>query len=59
MMFSQHLQIIDKRTCWHGHAGGKLNADPKNVVSTLPSFCFFFYAAFFAAITGPIFAYAY
>lgn len=29
----QHLQTIDKRTCWHGHAGGRLSADPKNVVS--------------------------
>uniref|UniRef100_A0AAQ4QKX6 Iron-sulfur clusters transporter ABCB7, mitochondrial n=1 Tax=Gasterosteus aculeatus aculeatus TaxID=481459 RepID=A0AAQ4QKX6_GASAC len=28
----KHLQITDKRTCWHGNAGGKLNADPKNVV---------------------------
>lgn len=37
MMFPQHLQITDKRTCWHGNAGGRLNADPKNVVSTVPS----------------------
>ena len=36
----QHLQIADKRTCWHGNAGGKLNADPKNVVSIVPSFSF-------------------
>lgn len=35
MMFPQHLQITDKRTCWHGNAGGKLNADPKNVVSNV------------------------
>lgn len=37
-MFPQHLQITDKRTCWHGNAGGRLNADPQNVVSTVPSF---------------------
>nr|XP_015206565.1 PREDICTED: ATP-binding cassette sub-family B member 7, mitochondrial [Lepisosteus oculatus] len=24
--------VADKRTCWHGHAGGGLNADPKNVL---------------------------
>lgn len=33
MLFSQHLQVMDKRTCWHGNAGGGLSADPKNVVS--------------------------
>lgn len=33
MMFAQHLQITDKKTCWHGNAGGGLSADPKNVVS--------------------------
>ncbi|XP_072520017.1 iron-sulfur clusters transporter ABCB7, mitochondrial isoform X2 [Salminus brasiliensis] len=27
----KHLQIPE-RTCWHGHAGGGLNADPKNVL---------------------------
>ncbi|KAE8286073.1 ATP-binding cassette sub-family B member 7, mitochondrial [Larimichthys crocea] len=27
---AKHLQITDKRTCWHGNAGGRLNADPKN-----------------------------
>lgn len=35
MLFSQHLQVTDKRTCWHGNAGGGLSADPKNVVSTV------------------------
>lgn len=34
IMVLQHLQI-DKRTCWHGHAGGGLSSDPKNVVSTV------------------------
>lgn len=33
LLFPQHLQVTDKRTCWHGNAGGGLNADPKNVVS--------------------------
>lgn len=33
----QHLQITDKRTCWHGNAGGRLNADPQNVVRTQPA----------------------
>ncbi|XP_066571052.1 iron-sulfur clusters transporter ABCB7, mitochondrial [Amia ocellicauda] len=28
----QWWQVTDKRTCWHGHAGGGLNADPKNVL---------------------------
>uniref|UniRef100_A0A7N8WI40 Iron-sulfur clusters transporter ABCB7, mitochondrial n=1 Tax=Mastacembelus armatus TaxID=205130 RepID=A0A7N8WI40_9TELE len=27
-----YLQVTDKRTCWHGHAGGGLSADPKNVL---------------------------
>lgn len=35
-MVSQHLQVMDKRTCWHGNAGGGLSADPKNVVSASP-----------------------
>nr|XP_046261945.1 iron-sulfur clusters transporter ABCB7, mitochondrial [Scatophagus argus] len=34
---TKHLQITDKRTCWHGHAGGKLNADPKNVLREVNS----------------------
>ncbi|KAM9834575.1 iron-sulfur clusters transporter ABCB7, mitochondrial isoform 2-T2 [Syngnathus typhle] len=29
---ANHLQVTDKRTCWHGNAGGRLNADPKNVL---------------------------
>ncbi|XP_029297989.1 iron-sulfur clusters transporter ABCB7, mitochondrial [Cottoperca gobio] len=33
----KHLQITDKRTCWHGNAGGKLNADPKNVLKEVNS----------------------
>ncbi|KAM3613142.1 uncharacterized protein V6R79_021302 [Siganus canaliculatus] len=33
----KHLQITDKRTCWHGHAGGQLNADPKNVLTEVNS----------------------
>uniref|UniRef100_A0A671WM86 Iron-sulfur clusters transporter ABCB7, mitochondrial n=1 Tax=Sparus aurata TaxID=8175 RepID=A0A671WM86_SPAAU len=32
---AKHLQITDKRTCWHGNAGGKLNADPKNVLTNV------------------------
>uniref|UniRef100_A0A8B9L8V4 Iron-sulfur clusters transporter ABCB7, mitochondrial n=1 Tax=Astyanax mexicanus TaxID=7994 RepID=A0A8B9L8V4_ASTMX len=32
----QHLQIPE-RTCWHGHAGGGLNADPKNVLKEVNS----------------------
>uniref|UniRef100_A0A4W6E3X3 Iron-sulfur clusters transporter ABCB7, mitochondrial n=2 Tax=Lates calcarifer TaxID=8187 RepID=A0A4W6E3X3_LATCA len=28
---AKHLQVTDKRTCWHGHAGGGLSADPKNL----------------------------
>ncbi|XP_036932711.1 ATP-binding cassette sub-family B member 7, mitochondrial [Acanthopagrus latus] len=34
---AKHLQIADKRTCWHGNAGGKLNADPKNVLNEVNS----------------------
>uniref|UniRef100_A0A671WMC9 Iron-sulfur clusters transporter ABCB7, mitochondrial n=1 Tax=Sparus aurata TaxID=8175 RepID=A0A671WMC9_SPAAU len=34
---AKHLQITDKRTCWHGNAGGKLNADPKNVLNEVNS----------------------
>ncbi|XP_034738848.1 ATP-binding cassette sub-family B member 7, mitochondrial [Etheostoma cragini] len=33
----KHLQITDKRTCWHGNAGGKLNADPKNLLNEVNS----------------------
>lgn len=40
MTLPQHLQVTDKRTCWHGNAGGRLNADPQNVVSTQPAFSF-------------------
>uniref|UniRef100_A0A8D2ZW94 Iron-sulfur clusters transporter ABCB7, mitochondrial n=1 Tax=Scophthalmus maximus TaxID=52904 RepID=A0A8D2ZW94_SCOMX len=28
---AKHLQVTDKRTCWHGSAGGNLSADPKNL----------------------------
>uniref|UniRef100_A0A3Q3VVI1 Iron-sulfur clusters transporter ABCB7, mitochondrial n=1 Tax=Mola mola TaxID=94237 RepID=A0A3Q3VVI1_MOLML len=34
---AKHLQITDKRTCWHGNAGGRLNADPKNVMKEVNS----------------------
>uniref|UniRef100_A0A8C4GM19 Iron-sulfur clusters transporter ABCB7, mitochondrial n=1 Tax=Dicentrarchus labrax TaxID=13489 RepID=A0A8C4GM19_DICLA len=34
---AKHLQITDKRTCWHGSAGGRLNADPKNVLNEVNS----------------------
>lgn len=34
---ARHLQTIDKRTCWHGHAGGRLSADPKNVLKEVNS----------------------
>ncbi|XP_076018929.1 iron-sulfur clusters transporter ABCB7, mitochondrial [Genypterus blacodes] len=34
---AKHLQVTDKRTCWHGNAGGKLNADPKNVLKEVNS----------------------
>ncbi|XP_015256337.1 PREDICTED: ATP-binding cassette sub-family B member 7, mitochondrial [Cyprinodon variegatus] len=33
----KHLQETDKRTCWHGHAGGGLSADPKNVLKEVHS----------------------
>ncbi|KAM8848175.1 iron-sulfur clusters transporter ABCB7, mitochondrial isoform 1-T1 [Synchiropus picturatus] len=33
----KHVQLTDKRTCWHGHAGGRLNADPKNVLKEVRS----------------------
>lgn len=31
------MQGTDKRTCWHGHAGGGLSADPKNWVNEVNS----------------------
>uniref|UniRef100_A0A672GE16 Iron-sulfur clusters transporter ABCB7, mitochondrial n=1 Tax=Salarias fasciatus TaxID=181472 RepID=A0A672GE16_SALFA len=34
---ARNLQVIDKRTCWHGHAGGGLSADPKNVLKEVNS----------------------
>nr|XP_020474934.1 ATP-binding cassette sub-family B member 7, mitochondrial [Monopterus albus] len=34
---AKHLQVTDKRTCWHGHAGGGLSADPKNVLKEVNS----------------------
>uniref|UniRef100_A0A669EM34 ATP-binding cassette, sub-family B (MDR/TAP), member 7 n=1 Tax=Oreochromis niloticus TaxID=8128 RepID=A0A669EM34_ORENI len=34
---AKHLQLTDKRTCWHGHAGGGLSADPKNVLKEVNS----------------------
>ncbi|XP_071380838.1 iron-sulfur clusters transporter ABCB7, mitochondrial isoform X2 [Centroberyx affinis] len=34
---AKHLQVTDKRTCWHGNAGGRLNADPKNVLKEVNS----------------------
>ncbi|XP_072294673.1 iron-sulfur clusters transporter ABCB7, mitochondrial [Eucyclogobius newberryi] len=34
---ARHLQLIDKRSCWHGNAGGRLNADPKNVLKEVNS----------------------
>ncbi|XP_069553137.1 iron-sulfur clusters transporter ABCB7, mitochondrial [Brachyistius frenatus] len=34
---AKHLQVTDKRTCWHGHAGGSLSADPKNVLTEVNS----------------------
>ncbi|XP_017279540.1 ATP-binding cassette sub-family B member 7, mitochondrial [Kryptolebias marmoratus] len=33
----KHLQVTDKRTCWHGNAGGGLSADPKNVLTEVNS----------------------
>ncbi|XP_061642877.1 iron-sulfur clusters transporter ABCB7, mitochondrial [Phyllopteryx taeniolatus] len=32
-----YLQVTDKRTCWHGNAGGGLSADPKNVLKEVNS----------------------
>ncbi|KAJ3587472.1 hypothetical protein NHX12_011069 [Muraenolepis orangiensis] len=32
-----HLQVNHTRTCWHGSAGGRLNADPKNVLKEVNS----------------------
>uniref|UniRef100_A0A1A7Z733 Iron-sulfur clusters transporter ABCB7, mitochondrial n=1 Tax=Iconisemion striatum TaxID=60296 RepID=A0A1A7Z733_9TELE len=34
---SKHLQVTEKRTCWHGNAGGGLSADPKNVLKEVNS----------------------
>ncbi|XP_034546091.1 ATP-binding cassette sub-family B member 7, mitochondrial [Notolabrus celidotus] len=34
---AKHLQITDKRTCWHGNAGAGLSADPKNVLKEVNS----------------------
>ncbi|XP_068615296.1 iron-sulfur clusters transporter ABCB7, mitochondrial [Brachionichthys hirsutus] len=34
---AKHLQITDKRACWHGNAGARLNADPKNVLKEVNS----------------------
>uniref|UniRef100_A0A3P9IUL2 Iron-sulfur clusters transporter ABCB7, mitochondrial n=1 Tax=Oryzias latipes TaxID=8090 RepID=A0A3P9IUL2_ORYLA len=34
---AKHLQVTDKRTCWHGNAGGGLSADPKNVLKEVHS----------------------
>ncbi|XP_023266925.1 ATP-binding cassette sub-family B member 7, mitochondrial [Seriola lalandi dorsalis] len=34
---TKHLQVTDKRTCWHGHAGGGLSANPKNVLNEVNS----------------------
>ncbi|XP_052374051.1 iron-sulfur clusters transporter ABCB7, mitochondrial-like [Oncorhynchus keta] len=33
---AKHLQATE-RTCWHGNAGGRLNADPKNVLKEVNS----------------------
>ncbi|KAJ8015756.1 hypothetical protein DPEC_G00029450 [Dallia pectoralis] len=33
---AKHLQVSE-RTCWHGNAGGGLNADPKNVLKEVNS----------------------
>ncbi|XP_055744074.1 iron-sulfur clusters transporter ABCB7, mitochondrial-like [Salvelinus fontinalis] len=33
---AKHLQVTE-RTCWHGNAGGRLNADPKNVLKEVNS----------------------
>lgn len=34
---AKHLQITDKKTCWHGNAGGRLTSDPKNVLKEVNS----------------------
>ncbi|CAL1613413.1 unnamed protein product [Knipowitschia caucasica] len=34
---AKHLETIHKRSCWHGNAGGRLNADPKNVLKEVNS----------------------
>nr|XP_057919030.1 iron-sulfur clusters transporter ABCB7, mitochondrial [Doryrhamphus excisus] len=34
---AKHLQVADKRTCWHGNAGAGLSADPKNVLKEVNS----------------------
>ncbi|KAM4586677.1 iron-sulfur clusters transporter ABCB7, mitochondrial [Fundulus diaphanus] len=34
---AKHWQVTDKRTCWHGNAGGGLSADPKNVLKEVNS----------------------
>ncbi|CAL8305623.1 unnamed protein product [Arctogadus glacialis] len=34
---AKHLQVNHTRTCWHGSAGGRLNADPKNVLKEVNS----------------------
>uniref|UniRef100_A0A8C9TUC5 Iron-sulfur clusters transporter ABCB7, mitochondrial n=1 Tax=Scleropages formosus TaxID=113540 RepID=A0A8C9TUC5_SCLFO len=31
------VSLMSVRTCWHGHAGGGLNADPKNVLKEVDS----------------------
>uniref|UniRef100_A0A8C8HA05 Iron-sulfur clusters transporter ABCB7, mitochondrial n=1 Tax=Oncorhynchus tshawytscha TaxID=74940 RepID=A0A8C8HA05_ONCTS len=33
----QHVITLSDRTCWHGNAGGRLNADPKNVLKEVNS----------------------
>jgi len=39
---SPSLQLIEKRMCWHGHAGGGLHTDPKEGVKIASLLCFFF-----------------
>uniref|UniRef100_A0A1A7ZG96 Iron-sulfur clusters transporter ABCB7, mitochondrial n=1 Tax=Nothobranchius furzeri TaxID=105023 RepID=A0A1A7ZG96_NOTFU len=34
---AKHLQVTEKRTCWHGNAGGGLSADPQNVLKEVNS----------------------
>ncbi|KAJ8338357.1 hypothetical protein SKAU_G00373230 [Synaphobranchus kaupii] len=34
---TQLWQVSDTRTCWHGHAGGGLSANPKNVLDEVNS----------------------